>query len=121
VTIDVKGISDAVSRRLRVRQEVRVPARLPIEVAQRSGDLRIDGLHGDVRAAVRSGSANLHLPMAEYRQLDLEGGSRVELVLRDQTVRSTGLGAKKVTWETGTGASSARVSVTIGGVWVTLD
>ncbi len=121
LAIDVKGISDAISRRLRVRQEVRVPSRLPIEVDVRSGDVRVDGMRADVRVSVRQGSVNLHLPASDVHQLELDAGSQIELLVGGQTIRGTSSVGNKLSWEVSGGTSQVRAGVAIGGLWVTLD
>jgi hypothetical protein len=122
LSVDVKGVTTAVSRRIRVRQEVRVPAQLPIEVVVRSGDVRVDGMRGDVKVNVKEGSANLHLPSGDVHEVKLEAGGQIELVVGGQTIRGNkSLLGNKLSWETTTGTSRVRADVSIGSLWVTLN
>lgn len=108
-------------RGLSVRVKVAVPASLPVNADLGVGELRVEGLEGNLMADIGVGEASVDLPAAAVGSVDLDVGIGDATLRADGKRRSSsGVGAKAIHWSDGKGQSRVNVDCGVGEAAVTL-
>ena len=98
IEVKVKGVEEAWVRRLRLRLELRVPQRLPINVHVHDGQVRVDGVGASTKVEVDKGTIDLSVVDAEVGEFVLRAGGKVTVDVRGETMTAKGTLTGELRW-----------------------
>lgn len=108
-------------RGLQARVRLRLPARLALDAELGVGELRIDGLTGNVTADLGVGEVSATLPQSAVASVRLDAGiGEAVLRTREKRYENSGVGAKTLHWTEGTGRAEVQVDCGVGEIRVAL-
>ncbi len=121
LVLGVDGVSQAVNRKLRIWQEVRVPENLPIEIDVRDGSVRVAGARGDLEISLFKGDVDLLLPDDAVRKLELKAGGESSVRKGELLVQGGGTLSGSLRWTDAAGASKIEATSRFGNVRAVLE
>lgn len=119
--VGVKGDSKVVSRRLRVRLEIRMPKSLAVEVKLRDGQVRVDNMIASTKVDVDKGTIDLTLPEADVAELELRAGGTARVERGGDRVSAKGTISGELKWTREGGLVRIKASSALGDVRVVLN
>jgi hypothetical protein len=120
IKIGVERVSQAVSRRLKLRLEIRVPRSLAVEVNVRDGQVRVDDLLASTTVDVEKGTVDLSLPEADVAELELRAGGTAYVERGGDRVSAKGTVTGELRWTRAGGVVRIKAKSSIGDVRVIL-
>ncbi|HEY0513608.1 MAG TPA: hypothetical protein VGH73_16990 [Thermoanaerobaculia bacterium] len=109
------------ARGLNVRATVRVPRDLALRANLGVGELTIQGTAGDLTADLGVGDVHVTLPKEAIGSARLDAGiGEAVLLAAGHRYESSGLIARKLSWDKGRGRSRVKVDCGVGEIQVTL-
>ncbi len=118
----VEGWPKGGGRSLQARVRLRVPARLAVDAELGVGELRIEGLTGDVKADLGVGEVSATLPQSAVASVRLDAGiGEAVLRTREKRYENSGVGVKTLRWTEGTGNAAVQVDCGVGEIRVALN
>jgi hypothetical protein len=121
LVLGVDGVSQAVNRKLRVWQEVRVPENLPVEIDVRDGSVRVAGARGDLKISLFKGDVDLLLADDAVHQLELKAGGETSVRRGEIFVQGGGTLSSSLRWTDGGGTAKVVATSRIGSVRTVLE
>jgi hypothetical protein len=118
--VEVKGVSAATLRRMRLRLEVRVPSRLAVDVRVGDGQVRIDDVLASIDVAVSKGTVDVSLPASEVAELALEASGNSVVEWGEERVSARGTLSDKLNWTRPGGVTRLKAKASIGDVRVVM-
>ena len=118
--IDVKGVTEAMLRRMRLRLEVRVPSRLAVDVRVGDGQARIDDVLASIDVAVGKGTVDVSLPGSEVAELTLEASGNSLVEWGEERVSARGTLSDKLNWVRPGGIVRLKAKASLGDVRVVM-
>ena len=119
--VGVKGDRNLVSRRLRLRLELRVPKNLAVEVKLRDGQVRVDNLIASTKVDLEKGTVDLTLPEADVAELELRAGGTARVERGGDRVSAKGTLSGELKWTREGGVVRVKASSALGDVRVVLN
>jgi hypothetical protein len=109
------------TRGLHVIARISVPRDVPLRAELGVGELNIEGITGDLTADLGVGEVNIVLPKEAVRSVDLDTGvGEASLVADGRHYESSGLVARELNWDRGTGQAEVTVNCGVGEIDVIL-
>ena len=121
IRIGVERVSQAVSRRLRLRLEVTVPKNLAVEVNVRDGQVRVDDLLANTKVDVSKGTVDVFLPEKEVAELKLRARGEARVERAGEVVVAKGTLSGELRWTRQGGLFSIDATSRFGDVRVVLN
>lgn len=119
--VEVEGVSKAVSRRLRLRLEVRVPQSFPVEIHVRDGQVRVDDLVADTTVEVQKGTVDVTLPVEAVAELELRAGGEATVERAGELVTAKGSLSGALRWTRPGGTVRVEATSRLGDVRLVLQ
>jgi len=120
--VRVDGMSGVSSLRFHVRGRVLVPQGKALEVDIPAGELKIQGVRGDLNVDVGAGEVGIVLHEDDVRSVRLGVGiGEASLSVAGRSIDGSGWLGQKVRWGEGTGTSRVLVNLGVGELDVTLN
>jgi hypothetical protein len=117
----VEGWPKASRGSLEARVRLRLPAHLALDAELGVGELRIEGLTGDVTADLGVGEVTATLPQSAVASVRLDAGiGEAVLRTREKRYENSGVGVKTLRWTEGTGRAEIQVDCGVGEIQVAL-
>ncbi|HKI02694.1 MAG TPA: hypothetical protein VKK31_12010 [Thermoanaerobaculia bacterium] len=106
---------------LHVIATVNVPRNLPLRTELGVGELSVQGTAGDLDVDLGVGEVNITLPKEAIRSVDLDTGvGEASLTAAGRHYESSGLMARELSWDKGTGRAGVKVECGVGEIDVIL-
>jgi len=106
---------------LHVIAKINVPRDLPLRTELGVGELNVKGTAGDLDVDLGVGEVNLTLPKDSIRSVDLDTGiGEANLIAAGRRYESSGLMARELNWDRGTGRAGVKVDCGVGEIDVIL-
>jgi hypothetical protein len=118
--VGVDGDRNSVSRRLRLRLELRLPKSLAVEVNVRDGQVRVDDLVASTKVEVDQGTIDLTLPEADVEELELKAGGTARVERGGDLITAKGTLRGELRWKRAGGVVRVKASSALGDVRVVL-
>jgi hypothetical protein len=118
--VEVKGVTEAMLRRMRLRLEVRVPRNLAVDVRVGDGQARIDDVLASIDVAVGKGTVDVSLPGSEVAELTLEASGNALVEWGEERVSARGTLSDKLNWVRPGGIARLKAKASIGDVRVVM-
>jgi hypothetical protein len=119
--VELAGWPKSSTRGLEARVRAKVPRNLPLKAELGVGQLQISGVEGDLDADLGVGEVTVSMPESAV------GSVHVDVGIGDANLRTTrkrysssGLLARQIEWDKGTGPATVRVDCGVGEVVVAL-
>lgn len=109
------------SRGMEIVAHITVPRGLDLHAELGVGELTIEGMAGDLDVDLGVGEARIRLPREAVASVDLDTGiGEASLVAAGRRYESSGLVAREINWDKGTGRSKVKVDCGVGEIDVVL-
>jgi len=120
--LSVEGFSGINTHGLHMRGQVQVPRDRAVEIELAAGELKIEGLEGDVDVDMKAGELSVRMPQRSVRSVQLRGMiGESRLVVDGHSYEHDGIFGHRVRWSEGTGAARVTTNVMVGETHVRLD
>lgn len=122
LAVEVKGPRENDSKGVKLKGVISAPRDLPLSVDMGVGDVEVRGFRHDLYVDLGVGNAQIALPEASVRSVDLESGvGDVALALVSGRIEGTGFVGKGLRWTGGKGSSVVEIECGVGNVEVALE
>jgi hypothetical protein len=121
IRIGVEHVSRAVTRRLRLRLEVRLPRQFATEIHVRAGQVRLDDMLGDSEIDVEKGTIDVAMPESAVAELELRARGEVWLDRGEERFGTKGILSGPLLWTRPGSGARVKAECALGDVRVVLN